>query len=139
MLVAGAPAGAFQGHGHLAVQRAIIGVELAVVWIIGLWLTAEAWRAPRTGLVPAPLFARVFPSIYLGVLVSLWLVALPAYFAATNGVTDQGTPIGSLWYSTLCAAAAAGIIVAARRATSPGRRGARQRNHVPPVTDRLSS
>jgi hypothetical protein len=114
MLIAGAPAGAFQGHGHLGVQRAIIGVELAIVWAVGLYLMVDAWRAPRTGgHVPATLFARTYPPIYLAVLVALWLTALPAYFAATHGVTRQGTPIGSLWYSTLCAAAAAGVIVVA--------------------------
>ena len=85
---------------------------------------ADAWRAPRTSRAPAPLFARTYPPIYLGVLVALWLVALPAYFAATDGVTEQGTPIGSLWYSTLCAAAAAGVILAARRAAAPRRRPA---------------
>jgi len=105
MFIAGAPAGAFQGHGHLAVQRAIIGGELAVVWLIGLYLLADAWRAPRTDPVPTPLFARAYPVIYLGVLVALWLVALPA----------------SPWYSTLCAVAAVGIILAARRATNPVR------------------
>jgi hypothetical protein len=117
MLIAGAPAGAFQGHGPLAVQRTIIGVELAVVWIVGLYLIADAWRAPRTVPVSATQFARTYPPIYLGVLATLWLVALPAYFAATKGVTSAGTPIGSLWYSTLCAAAATGVILAAHRAT----------------------
>ena len=118
MLIAGAPAGAFQGHGHLGVQRTIIGLELAVVWITGLYLMADALRAPRTQPVSATFFARSYPPIYLGVLILLWLVALPAYFAATDGLTEQGTPIGSLWYSTLCAVAATGIIFATRRATT---------------------
>ncbi|NUR26238.1 MAG: hypothetical protein HOV83_10390 [Catenulispora sp.] len=109
MMVAGAPAGAFQGHGHLGVQRAIIGAELAVVWIIGLWLMADAWRKPRTAVVAAPLFVRAYPAIYLGCLAALWLA----------GRTEQGTPKGSLWYSALCGVAAAGIILAARRATDP--------------------
>jgi hypothetical protein len=134
MLIAGAPSGAFQGH--LAVQKAIVGVELGVVWVLGLYLTAEAWRAPRTGPIPAQLFAHVFPPIYLGVLVALWLVALPAYFDATNGVTTQGTPIGSLWYSALCAAAATGVIVTAHRATSPPHRAATASS---PLTDPVSS
>lgn len=124
MALVGAPAGVFQGHGHLAVQRAIIGVELAIVWVIGLCLITDSWRAPRTSRVPAPPFTRAYPPIYLGVLVALWLVALPAYFAATDGVTEQGTPIGSLWYSALCAAAATGVILAARHATAPRRRRA---------------
>lgn len=122
MGIAGAPAGAFQGGGHLAIQRTIIGVELAAVWIVGLWLVTDAWRAPRTDTVSGALFARTYPPVYLGVLAVLWLTALPAYFAASHGVTEQGTPIGSLGYSALCAAAAAGVILAARRAATSQRR-----------------
>lgn len=124
MAVAGAPAGLFQGGGHLGVQRAIIGVELGVVWVIGLCLLTDAWRASRTGpmvpmpLMPSPTFARTYPPFYLGVLMALWLIALPDYLASSGGLTKQGAPIGSLWYSTLCAAAAAGVILAARRATA---------------------
>ncbi|MEZ0115083.1 hypothetical protein ABH920_009118 [Catenulispora sp. EB89] len=129
MLIAGAPAGAFQGHGHLTIQTTIISIGLAIVWIIGLALIVDSWRAPRTHAAPAPapappptpapapLFARTYPAIYLATLAALWLVALPAYFTATNGVTSAGTPIGSLWYATLCAAAATGVILAARRTT----------------------
>jgi hypothetical protein len=102
MLIAGAPAGAFQGHGRLGVQRAIIGVELVAVWIVGLCLVIDAWLASRTEPVPAPVFARTYPPIYLGGLVALWSVALP------------GTPIASLGYSALCALAATGVILAVR-------------------------
>lgn len=102
MLIAGAPAGAFQGHNHLGVQRAIIGVELVIVWIIGLYLMIDAWWAARTEPVPAPVFARTYPPIYLGGLVALWLFAV------------SGTPAGSLWYSAACAVAATGVILAVR-------------------------
>lgn len=112
MMIAGIPAGAFQGDGHLAVQRAVIGVELAIVWVVGMSLMIDAWRAPRAGLGATPLFSRTFPAIYLGVLAALWLV----------GLTRHGGPKGSLWYSALCAAVATGVIVTARRATSPPRR-----------------
>ena len=88
------------------------------MWVVGLYLMLDAWRAPQLGHVPAMLFARTYPPIYLGVLTLMWLAALPAYFAASHGVTKQGTPIGSLWYSTLCAAAAFGVILVARRASS---------------------
>lgn len=117
MIVVSAPSGAFEGH--LGVQRAILGAELAAVWIAGLVLLADAWRAGRSGkaaAVVSPLFARTYPALYLGVHVVFWLVALPAYFASTDGVTEQGTPIGSLWYAALCSVAATGMIVAAHRA-----------------------
>ncbi|KAB2388491.1 hypothetical protein [Actinomadura montaniterrae] len=122
MIVVSAPSGAFRGDDQVGVQRTILSVELAVVWIAGLYLLADAYRAARAGGAPrvaSPVFARVYPAVYLAVLVVLWLVALPAYFGATGGVTEQGTPIGSLWYSTLCAAAAAGFIVAVLRVKAP--------------------
>lgn len=122
MVVVSAPSGAFEGR--LGVQRAILTAELAAVWLVGLYLLADAWRAGRGGRavpVASPLFARIYPALYLGVHLVFWLVALPAYFAATGGVTEQGTPVGSLWYAALCAVAATGIIVAALRAiTSRG-------------------
>ncbi|WP_328675080.1 hypothetical protein [Streptomyces sp. NBC_00343] len=119
MAVAGIPSNLFRGGDHLGIQQAILGAELAVVWIVGLYLLADAWRARGTDPVPvaSPLFARIYPALYLGVHLVLWLVALPAYFAATNGITEQGTPIGSLWYAMLCAVAATGLIAAVLRVT----------------------
>ncbi|NEC89921.1 hypothetical protein [Streptomyces sp. SID12501] len=119
MAVAGVPSNIFRGGDHLGIQRAIIGAELALVWTVGLYLLADAWRARRTDPAPvaSPLFARIYPALYLGVHIVLWLVALPAYFAAANGITEQGTPIGSLWYTVLCTVAATGLIVAVLRAT----------------------
>ncbi|MFI0350048.1 hypothetical protein [Actinomadura sp. 9N407] len=122
MIIVSAPSGAFRGEDRLGIQRAILGTELAVVWIIGLYLLVDAWRAVRLGTVDpmeSPLFVRIYPALYLGVHVVLWLIALPAYVAATNGVTEQGTPIGSLWYATACTVAATGFILVAFRATMP--------------------
>jgi len=118
MIIVSAPSGAFRGDDQVGIQRGILSAELAVVWIAGLYLLVDAYRAARAGdaaPVPSPAFVRVYPAVYLAVLVVLWLVALPAYFAATGGVTDQGTPVGSLWYSALCAVAAAGLILAVPR------------------------
>ncbi|MFC7308859.1 hypothetical protein ACFQVC_32170 [Streptomyces monticola] len=119
MAVAGVPSNVFRGGDQLGVQRAVLGAELALVWIVGLYLLVDAWRARRTdqGPVASPLFARTYPALYLGVHVVLWLTALPAHFAAVDGVTEQGTPVGSLWYTALCTVAATGLIVAALRAT----------------------
>ncbi|ROO85735.1 hypothetical protein EDD29_3284 [Actinocorallia herbida] len=120
MMIVSAPTGAFRGEDRLGIQRTILSVELAVVWIVGLYLLVDAWRAVRAGAVaPAasPVFVRIYPAAYLGVHVVLWLVALPAYFAATDGVTEQGTPVGSLWYAALCAVAATAFLLAALPAT----------------------
>ncbi|MER5439457.1 hypothetical protein [Streptomyces sp. NPDC002790] len=125
MGVAGIPSNLFSGGDQLGIQRAVLGVELALVWLVGLYLLADSWRARRADPTPAPAaspwFARVYPAVYLVAHVLLWLVALPAYFAASDGVTEQGTPVGSLWYTGLCAVAAAGLVVAALRATMPQR------------------
>ncbi|MFD0688070.1 hypothetical protein [Actinomadura fibrosa] len=122
MIIASAPSGAFRGEDQLGVQRAVLGIELAAVWIAGLYLLADAWLAHRAGAVPpvaSPGFVRTYPALYLGVHIVLWLVALPAYLSATGGVTEQGTPVGSLWYASLCAAAATAILLAALRASAP--------------------
>jgi hypothetical protein len=120
MIIVSAPSGAFRGQHHLGIQRAILSAELVAVWIAGLWLLADAWRSAGTGaLVASPRFVRIYPATYLGVHVVLWLVALPAYVAATDGITKQGTPIGSLWYAALCALTATGFILTALRATTP--------------------
>lgn len=120
MTVAGLPGNAVRGVGELGSQQAVLTAELALVWIAGLHLVVEAWRARRTEPAPvsSPLFARVYPALYLGTHVALWASALPSYFAAVDGITEQGTPVGSLWYATLCTVAAAGLVVAALRATA---------------------
>ncbi len=121
MIVVSAPSGAFRGEDQLGIQRGTLSAELAVVWIAGLYLLVDAWRAARTdsGPIQSPVFARIYPAVYLGVLVVLWLTALPAYFASSGGVTEQGTPVGSLWYAALCAVAAAVLVVAAVRVRAP--------------------
>lgn len=121
MMIVSAPSGAFGAAGQAGVQRVILGAELAVIWIAGLYLSYGAWRAIRAGqATPArsPLFARVYPAVYLAVLAGLWASALPAWFAAKDGLTAQGTPTGSLWYVAACAVAAVGLITAAYRATA---------------------
>lgn len=121
MMIVSAPTGAFRGDDQLDIQRTILWVELGVVWAIGLWLLLDAWRAVHAGTVTpvsSPTFVRFYPALYLGVHVVLWATALPAYVAATDGITEAGTPIGSLWYVVACAVAAGAVIAAAWRATS---------------------
>jgi hypothetical protein len=50
--------------------------------------------------------------------VLLWAAALPAYFAARDGVTATGTPIGCGLYALACIVAAALIVAITARATS---------------------
>lgn len=57
--------------------------------------------------------AGVAIPVYLGVLLVLWLSALPAYVGATDGVTTDGTPTGSLVYAVGAFLLAASCVAAA--------------------------
>lgn len=121
MMIVSAPTSAFRGDDQIDIQRTILWVELGIVWAIGLWLLLDAWRASQAGQVApvdSPTFVRIYPALYLGVHVVLWASALPAYFAATDGITEDGTPVGSLWYVVACTLASLALIAAAVRATS---------------------
>ena len=47
----------------------------------------------------------------------LWATSLPDYFAAVDGVTAHGDPIGSLWYTLACFVIA-GLSIAAASAAA---------------------
>lgn len=114
-----------EGEGTL--QKVILWTFLGILWLVGLWLLAEATRRTWRGSaqpVPSPAFVRIYPAAYVGVHALFWIAALPAFLAATDGVTAGGTPIGSGWYALACFAVAAWFVVAAIRATrSPARTG----------------
>jgi hypothetical protein len=108
-----------QASGDHTLQRTLVIVLLAALWVAGTVLVVEAAQRTRSGVgVASPGFARTYPAIYLGVLVALWATALPAYFAASDGVTKAGTPIGSGPYALACIAAATLIVLVTARATS---------------------
>lgn len=121
MMIVSAPTSAFREDDQIGIQRTILWLELGVVWAVGIWLLVDAWRATRdrdVEPVASPTFARVYPALYLAVHVVLWATALPAYFAATDGITEDGTPVGSLWYAVACTLASAALIGAVLRATT---------------------
>lgn len=123
MVVGAAPTRVGPTEGDdFTVQRTLVTVLLALLWVLGLALLADAVRATwrgTSGGVDSPAFARVYPAIYLGVHVALWLAALPSYLDATDGLTDDGAPIGSGWYAAACMVTAAAFVVATLRATRP--------------------
>ncbi len=55
-------------------------------------------------------FARVYPAVYLAVMAVLWLAALPDFLDATDGVTSDGTPVGSGLYTIACFLAATTVL-----------------------------
>jgi hypothetical protein len=110
MAVAGIPSALFEGN-HTA-QAWVLGVELALLWIAGGWIVVSTLRS---GVPDVSTFARYYPAVYLGGMAVIWLSALPAYLAATNGVTRDGTPIGSGPYALACFAGAGLLLVAVHR------------------------
>ncbi|UVE94895.1 hypothetical protein [Dietzia sp. B32] len=114
-----------EGEGTL--QKVILWTFLGILWLVGLWLLAEAtrrtWRG-STQPVASPAFVRLYPAAYVVVHAVFWIAALPAFVGATGGVTEAGTPIGNGWYALACFAVAVWFVVAAIRATrSPARSG----------------
>lgn len=111
MAIAGIPSSLFDGN--TAAQAWVLGVELALVWLAGGWIVVSHLRSPEHGLdEPLSAFARFYPVIYLGGMAAFWISALPAYLTADNGITRDGTPIGSGPYALACFAGA-GLLVAA--------------------------
>ncbi len=121
MVVGAAPTrvGPTAGGDH-SFQRTLVIILLAILWVVGLALLAEATRRTWQGTpggVTSPAFVRVYPGLYLGVHIILWLAALPAFFKATDGLTVSGSPIGNGWYALACILASGWFVVAAWQAT----------------------
>ncbi|GAA4720325.1 hypothetical protein [Phytohabitans rumicis] len=116
MTIAGIPASFFKGNS--TAQAWVLGIELTLLWLVGTWIMVSYLRSTdRTPDVST--FARYYPAVYLGGMAVIWLSALPAYLAADNGVTSDGTPIGSGPYALACFAAAGLLLVALHRRTAP--------------------
>jgi hypothetical protein len=107
MAIAGIPSSLFKGN--TTAQAWVLGVELALLWVVGSWIIVSHLRSADRGPVSA--FARIYPAVYLGGMAVFWLSALPAYLAADNGITSDGTPIGSGPYALACFAGA-GLLLA---------------------------
>lgn len=103
------PSSLFGGENPNTTAQAIVfTVELVIVAAIAVPVLVQQWIRKRTSRNG---FVSVFGPIYLGVLAILWASALPAYFAATGGVTGDGTPMGSLPYALVSFVLAALAVV----------------------------
>ncbi|WP_132992802.1 hypothetical protein [Gordonia zhaorongruii] len=109
-------------------QTVVFAVQVFAVWAVGLWLVARQWVRLRSEphlstqpAIEASRFLRFFPWLFLAVHAILWIVSLPAYFDAVDGVTASdaspsgGTPTGNLVYTIGCFAVAAGFLTLAWR------------------------
>ncbi|WP_373200239.1 hypothetical protein [Mycobacterium marinum] len=102
----------------------IYGAELALATVIALVVMSNQWRGLRRGDVPGALqYANPlilgYAAAYLAVMTILWATSLPAYFAAVDGVTPNGDPIGSLWYTIACLVIATLSVTAAKTVAVP--------------------
>lgn len=60
-------------------------------------------------------YSKAYLALFLCVFTGLWLYALPDYFAAVDGITAQGYPVGSLAYVLGCSGFAAFFLLRERR------------------------
>ncbi|CAN5803507.1 hypothetical protein BH09ACT7_BH09ACT7_24170 [soil metagenome] len=102
----------------------IYAAELAVVTVVAIWALTTQWRRlRRDGDADAVRYSNplilAYAAAYLAVMAILWMVSLPAYFEAVDGVTANGDPTGSLWYTIGCLIIA-GLCIAAATTSTPG-------------------
>lgn len=104
------------GMGSTRVRGFMYALELVVLCVVAIWVLARQWSRLRRGESDTPahtnVFVQRFSLVYLGVLAVLWVTALPDYFSAVDGVTDNGDPIGSLWYVVACFVVAIACVAA---------------------------
>ncbi len=104
------------GMGSTTVRGFMYALELVVLCVVAAWVLARQWSRLRRGESDTPTYTNVFVQrfslVYLGVLAVLWISALPDYFSAVDGVTDNGDPLGSLWYVVACFVVAIACVVA---------------------------
>lgn len=102
--------------GSTTVGGVVYAAELVVVAAVAAPVLYLQWRRQRgatpTATTTANRFVIGYAGVYLAVMAVLWIAALPAYLAATEGVTAAGDPTGSLWYTLVCFAIATACIAA---------------------------
>ena len=109
--------GKITGSTHIG--GVVYALELVALTVVAVPVLVGQWRSLRkTGASHANSLILGYAAVYLAVMAVLWATALPAYFGATDGVTADGDPVGSLWYAVLCFAVA-GLSIAACRSVAP--------------------
>lgn len=103
--------------GSTTVGGVVYALELVALSVVAVAVMVAQWRrlraAQRPPLGPSGLILG-YAAVYLVVMTLLWLAALPAWLGAVDGVTADGDPIGSLWYTALCLLVAGLSLAAAR-------------------------
>ena len=108
--------------GSTSVAGVVYAAELVVIAGVAIPVLIRQWRRLRhadsqdTARYSNRLILG-YAAVYLAVMTVLWATALPAYFEAVDGVTPNGDPIGSLWYTIGCLIIA-GLCIAAAKSAS---------------------
>jgi len=103
------------GMGSTTVRATIYAAELVILSIVALYVLSRQWVRLRSNGSERPYsngLVRWYALVYLVVMAVLWIGALPDYFAAVDGVTDNGDPIGNLWYTLACFVVAIACVAA---------------------------
>ncbi len=109
MALFGIPSSIFGGDTpNVTAQAWVLGIELGLIWIAGAWILLTQSRHHEGE--PMTPFARIYPAAWFLVFAVFWLASLPGFLDARDGITSDGTPIGSGLYTIACFVAAAGIL-----------------------------
>lgn len=107
MVVASIPSGIFRGN--IEAQAWVLGIELALVWLVGGWFLLREVRQPRHE--PLNRFVAIFPAAFLGVHAIFWLA------------TGARTTVGAGLYVLACFAAGAAVLAALSLPRAPDSAG----------------
>jgi len=104
------------GMGSDTVRGFLYATELVVLSTAAVWILVRQWSRLRSDGAEPPGYTDVFVQryaiVYLAVMAALWIAALPAFFGAVDGWTENGDPIGNLWYTLACFVVAIASVVA---------------------------
>ena len=94
------------GAGSDTVRGVLYAAELVILSVVAITLLIRQWTRLRTQPSDAPpylnRFVQYYGVVYLSIMAVLWATALPDFFGAVDGSTDNGDPIGNLWYTLAC-------------------------------------
>ncbi|OHV41595.1 MULTISPECIES: DUF7802 domain-containing protein [Pseudofrankia] len=110
------------GDDNNEAQAVVMWLCVAAFAVVAVPVLYQQWRSTRAAPVPPaaerPWFALGYGGVFLAAFVVLWATALPDYLSATDGVTTDATPTGSLPYAVGCFLAAA-VVLAGLATASP--------------------
>jgi hypothetical protein len=121
LVVGGIPSSlASIGGRHLEADEIVLWAELAVFAAAAIVAVTRAVNGAAAGRREKDGYLYLHAALYFGAFALLWGAALPSYANARQGITAQGTPIGSLPYAASCAIACIALMYLTLRADAGG-------------------